>query len=199
MSDSSSNLDGGQLLSEFSQKDPRGGALLAKIISAINTLSDNLSSSPSGQSTPPAPPDAVNVTSAGEMVHVQITHNAPVKRGIQYFTEVSNSKSFTQPIVIDHGSSRTSHPFPLPTKDSKGNTHNWYFRSFAQYHGSAPSAPVVFGGASDPTAVNLSGTTQLDLLPSLGSGTASPTGFQGAQGLGVFASRPALAPKRAAK
>lgn len=184
------------MLTEFAQKDPRGGALLSRIIKAVNELSGNIAATPIGQLAPPDPPDAVNVASSGEMVHVQITHNAPVNRGVQYFTEVSNTPSFSRPIVIDHGASRTSHPFPLPTKDSLGNTQKWYFRSYAQYHGSPPSAPTVFGGASNPTPVTLTGATELDLLPSNGSGTASPTGAQGGQGLGTFLSRPALRVKR---
>jgi hypothetical protein len=196
MSSGNAQLDGGRFLADINQRDSKMGALFQRIITAINTLSSNVAASPVGQAAAPPPPDSISVKAAGEMVHVSITHNVPIQRGIQYFTEVSNSPSFSQPIVIDHGASRTSHPFPLPTQDDGGASHTWYFRSYAQYHGSPPSEKTVYGGASNPVAVTLSGSTRLTLLPSAGSGTASPTGFQGGQGLGTFTTRSAQGPKR---
>ena len=80
-------------------------------------------------------------------------------------------------------------PFPLPSKDASGNSISYYVRSYSQYPGSPPSTPIVHGGAANPTAVTLGGTTQLNLLPSTGSGTASGTGTQGAQGFGKNAIR----------
>jgi hypothetical protein len=189
-------LDGGRFLAEINQKDSKMGALFQRIITAVNTLADNVAASPVGQNEPPSAPDSVAVKASGEMVHVSITHNAPVKRGVQYFTEIDTNPGFTKPIVIHHGASRTSHPFHLPTRDDGGTQHTWYFRSFAQYHGSPPSEKTVYGGASNPIGVTLTGTTNMTLLPSTGSGTAAPTGTQGGQGLGVFTQRPALGPKR---
>jgi len=189
-------LDGGRFLAEINQKDSKMGALFQRIITAINTLATNTASSAVGQMAAPPPPDAVAVKVAGEMAHVSITHNGPVLRGVQYFTEISNNPQFSQPIVVHHGTSRTSHPFPLPTHDDNGATQNWYFRSYAQYHGSPPSEKTVFGGQENPVAVQMNGSTRMTLLPSTGSGTASPTGSQGGQGLGTFTTRPAQGPKR---
>jgi hypothetical protein len=191
-------LDGGRFLAEINQKDSKMGALFQRIITAINTLAQNLAASPVGQMQAPSAPDALQVKASGEMVHVSITHNGPVLRGVQYFTEVSNNPQFSQPIVIHHGASRTSHPFPLPAHDDNGATQTWYFRSYAQYHGSPPSEKTVYGGAENPVGVTLNPATptRMTLLPSTGSGTASPSGSQGGQGLGTFTTRPAQGPKR---
>lgn len=178
------NLDGGELLSEVEKVWPKLGVLLrTKFQVAVNSVAQAAGVAAVGQVNAPNSPQAVNVAVAGEMMHVSITDNAPLQRGIHYFTEVANNPSFTRPIVIDHGASRTSHPFPLPTLDSNGNAQSWYVRSYSQMPGSPPSAPVVFGGDS-PTAVKMAGSTQLTLLPSTGNGTASGNGQQGGSGLG---------------
>ena len=132
---------------------------------------------------------------AGEMAHVQIQDNAPIQKGIRYFTEVATDPSFTRPLVIDHGASRTRHPITLPTKDDSGSTVKYYFRSYSQYPGSDPSPPQVYGGAS-PTAVTMAGSTQMTLLPSMGSGTGAGNGSQGGHGLGKVLVRPEVGPKR---
>src|SRR5579884_3137412 len=140
------------------------GALFQRIITAINTLATNTASSAVGQMQAPSAPDALQVKASGEMVHVSITHNGPVLRGVQYFTEVSNDPQFSQPIVIHHGASRTSHPSPLPAHDDNGATQTWYFRSYAQYHGSPPSEKTVYGGAENPDiARNYGNTTFVSL------------------------------------
>ena len=178
------NLDGGELLSEVEQRWPKLGILLrTRFQTAVNTVAQAAGVAPVGQVSAPSSPQGVDVAVAGEMMHVSIADNAPLQRGIRYFTEVANNPSFTQPIVIDHGASRTSHPFPLPTMDSNGNTQSWYVRSYSQLPGSQPSVPVVFGGTS-PTAVQMAGSTKLTLLPSTGSGTASGNGQQAGSGLG---------------
>lgn len=149
-----------------------------------------------GQLSAPPPPDSVNVVASGGFAHVQITHNAQVNKGINYFTEVDTNPNFPQPHVIDHGTSRSSHPFPLPAFDANGNAQSWHFRSFSQYPGSLPSSPTTFGGSNGATPVSVGGTVNLTMLPSTGSGTASPQGGQGGHGFGVVATRPALGPKR---
>ncbi len=189
------DLDGGQLLAEVENQWPKLGILLRRFQKATNDTASAAGVAPVGQVAPPAAPQGVSVAVAGEMMHVAIADNQPLARNVRYFTEVANNPSFSQPIVIDHGASRTSHPFPLPTKDGSGNTHNWYVRSYSQYPGSAPSAPVVHGGTS-PTAVQMSGSTQLTLLPSTGSGTAAGNGQQGASGLGKTLLRGAVQPAK---
>lgn len=190
------DLDGGQLLAEVENTWPKLGILLrTKFQTAVNSVAQAAGVSPVGEVSAPSSPQAVSVAVAGEMMHVSITDNAPAQRGINYFTEVANNPSFSQPIVIDHGASRTSHPFPLPTMDSDGNTQSWHVRSYSQLPGSQPSKPVVFGGTS-PTPVAMAGATRLTLLPSTGSGTASGNGQSGGSGLGKVLLRPATGPKR---
>ena len=176
-------LSGGRALTRWIQKDATEGTLLQRIITAINTTADNNASSAVGRLAPPPPVNGVTVKVAGEFAHVQIAHAGAIQQGIRYFTEVATNQNFAQPLVIDHGTSRTSHPFPLPTKTDSGATQKYYFRSYCQYPGSDPSAPVAYGGAS-PIAVQMAGSTQMTLLPSTGSGTAANTGQQGSWGLG---------------
>ena len=174
---------GGRVLTRWIQEDAGKGTLIQRILNYINTVADNTASSAVGRLAPPPPVNGVTVKVSGEIAHVQIQHSGPIQQNIRYFTEVATNPSFSQPLVVDHGSSRTSHPFPLPTKTDGGATHKYYFRSYCQYPGSSPSAPVAYGGAS-PVAVQMGGATQLTLLPSTGSGTAANTGQQAAWGLG---------------
>lgn len=188
-----SRFGGGQFLSILNQENPMLGAIFQRVIDGINHVASSAAVSANGQLAAPPAPDSVSVKAAGEMVHVAITHNAPVVRGVRYFTEAATSPSFSQPIVIDHGASRTSHPFPLPSKNDSGHVQTWYFRSYAQYPGSPPSGKTVYGGASSPVGIQLGGYTSMTTLPSRGSGTASPSGEQGGQGMGTVPKRPLLA------
>jgi hypothetical protein len=190
------NLSGGSFLNEIYQNDSRLGTLLSRVIKAVNQTANTAGVAPVGQSTRLAPPDSVNVSAAGEMMHVSITDNSAADRTVHYFTQVSNNPQFAQPITIHHGPSRTSAPFTLPTKDGSGATHNWYVRSFRQRPGGPPSDPITYGGSASPTAVTMSGSTQFNLLPSTGSGTGDNTGTQGAQGFGKQPTRPPTGPKR---
>lgn len=188
MSTAKGILTGGRQLVRLIKQDANLGTLLQQIITGVNTLADNTASSAVGRLPAPPPVNGVTVKVAGELAHVQIAHSAAIQQGVRYFTEVATNQNFTQPLVIDHGTSRTSHPFPLPTKDDGGNTQSYYFRSYCQYPGSDPSRPVVYGGAS-PTAVTMGGSTQLTLLPSTGSGTSANTGQQAGWGLGKIQRR----------
>lgn len=184
MSTVSGQLDGGRFLSEVAQKNPRMGQLFQTILDGVNRLATNTASSATGDIPAPKSPDSVSVSTGGEYVHVSIAHSGQIQRNIRYFSEVSTTPSFNQPIVIDHGSSRTSHPFPLPTKTAAGEPQSYYLRSYAQYPGGPPSTPTVYGGLGNPTPITLSGDTHMDLLPSTGSGTASNNGQGGGSGLG---------------
>ena len=190
------DLNGGEFLADLLNKDVRHGMLLQKIIKAVNTLGQAAGVAPVGQLPAPTPPDGIQIAASGEMLHVSVTHNAPLNRGIHYFTEVSTNPAFSQPVVYHHGTSRTPPPFPLPTKDGSGNTVNYYARSYSQYPGSAPSSPVVHGGTGSPTPITMGGSTQLTLLPSSGSGTAPANGQSAGQGFGKQSTRPAVGPKR---
>ncbi len=193
---SNGSLSGGQALASWFQKDAVQAQLIQQIVTGLNNLGQNIGAAPMGQLPPPTAPSSVDVTAADGIAHVAITDNAPVNKGIQYFTEVDTSPAFPQPMVIAHGPSRTSAPFPLPANDSSGAAQSFYFRSYSQYPGGLPSAKTVYGGASAATAVSVGGSASLTLLPSKGSGTASPAGTQGGHGFGVVSSRPAQGPKR---
>lgn len=183
MSKAKGILTGGRVLSKWLSEDAQKGTLIQRIINGVNTLADNVASSAVGRLPPPSPVNGVTVKVAGELAHVQIAHSGPVQQGVRYFTEIATNSSFSQPLVIDHGTSRTSHPIALPTKDDSGNTQKYYFRSYNQLPGSDPTTPVAYGGAS-PIAVQMSGSTQMTLLSSTGSGTASNSGQQAGWGLG---------------
>lgn len=191
------NLDGGQLLAEVEKTWPKLGILLrTRVIPAINSTAQAAGVAPVGNIAAPNPPNGVSIKTQGEMVHVSIADNNQLQRGVHYFTEADTSPAFSQPIVIHHGPSRTAAPFTLPTKDDSGNTHTWYFRSYAQYPGGSPSAPVALGGNQNPSGVTLGGSTQLTLIPSTGSGTASGNGQSGGSGFGKVTVRTVPAPKR---
>ena len=183
------SLDGGRLLNEVALKDPRLGQLLQNVIDGVNRLGQNSGASPVGDVIAPKPPDTVSVKVSGEMMHISISHSGQLNRGVRYFSEISASPSFGQPIVVDHGTSRTSHPIPLPTNDDSSNPVTYYVRSYAQNPGGPPSAPTVVGGLGSPTGFAMGGATAMTLLPSTGSGTAPNTGQSAGQGLGKFQKR----------
>jgi hypothetical protein len=184
-------IDGGRELNEVELGNPILGRLVRRLMDGINMLATNTQSSATGETQAPKAPDAVSVKVSGEYMHIAIDHTGALNRNVQYFSEISpNDPAFSQPIVVDHGSSRTSHPFLLPTYLDGGSTKvSYYVRSYAQYFSSQPSAKTVSGGASAPVAYQMGGTTQMTLLPSRGSGTAANTGQQGGSGLGKVAQR----------
>jgi hypothetical protein len=199
-------LTGGRELSFISQKDSYAGTLFDRIITAVNTLAKNAGVASVGKVIPPAPVDSINLSGPtpvngvvtipnSEVLHWTIQHNASVSKNIHYFSEVDTSPSFTNPHVIHHGTSRTGF-LNLPTKDTSGNTHTFYLRSYTQYPGSDPSKPTVLGNLGGAIGIQMGGTSQTDILPSTGSGTASPTGQQGGHGFGVVLTRPAPGPRR---
>lgn len=142
----------------------------------------------------PAPPESISVTTAGELMQVVVNHAAPIQKGVRYLTHVATNPQFTNAIIVDHGASRTPPHINLPTKDSSGNTHNYYVAAIAQYPGSQPSAATYFGGVA-PVAVTMGGTTEMDIQDGTGSGTAS-NGGQALVGLGKSQVRLAATAKR---
>ena len=158
-----------------------------------------------GELEAPAPVDSTSVSGSydagsntttvnGEVLHFVHTHNAPVNRSIKYVTEIDNDPGFPNPHPIHETSSRSGFIF-LPTKDASGNTHSFYLRTTVQYPGSVPSRPTVFGGLKGPTKIVMTGSSQVDILPSQSGGTARPG--QGGKGLGPIPARPPVGgPKR---
>jgi len=181
-------LTGGRALTKWLQEDATKGSLLQKIINGVNTLATNTASSAVGRLAPPPPINGLNVTVGGEYAHITINHSGAIRQGVHYFVEVANNSSFIGAHPIHYGTSRTRDPIHLAPKDSSGAAQNWYARGFAQYPGSDPSEPVVYGGAS-PTPITTTGSTQLTWNQSTGSGTASNNGSQIGWGFGKQATR----------
>jgi len=191
-------LDLSQALRAIASETSDSPVLLAnalqKIVDGINNLGQQLAAEPVGHSQAPAPLAGVNVKTAGELVHVTLTHNVPVSKNIHYFLEYDTNPSFSNPHVEHLGTSR-GRVLNLPSLSDTGDTHDWYFRAYPQFPGSHPAKPVNFGGIV-PTAVNLDGTTELTLQNSTGSGTAAPDGQQGGYGFGKSNIRRPVGPKR---
>ena len=203
-------LDGSQELTAIQRKDFESGTLFQKIIDAVNSVSRNLGASAVGKLPPPPPIQSVNVkgsldpasntiTCASEILHWTINHTQAVDKGVHYFSEIDTDRNFNQPHVISHGASRTGIT-TLPTFMDDGATRQtYYLRSYAQMAGSDAHKPVVVGGLSGATRIQMTGSSGVTLLPSTGSGTASSNGTQGGHGLGTLLTRSAPAPKRSVK
>jgi hypothetical protein len=190
----SGEFNGGRYLSDLYTKDPLQANFLKSLINAVNTTAQNAAVSPTGSIEAPPPINSVQVAVGGEILHATATHVGTISKGTQYHWEVSaGDPAFTQPHVFDTGSSRTLIT-TLPTKDTSGNTVNYYLRAYPQYLGSQPATPTVHGGTNSPTAINMAGSTHLTLLPSTGSGTANTQGTQGGSGIGKIPVR--VAPVR---
>lgn len=187
MADSWAQLEGGRYLADLYQKDSIQAAFLQKVIDAVNKLGTTLGANPVGEVEPPPPVNHINIATSGEMMHVALIHNSAIKRGINYFLEVSpNDPNFTQPLVKPLGPSRASLPFTLPTNDASGQAIKYYVRAYSQYPGSKPSKVTTFGGANNPQSITMGGSTPMMLLQSTGSGTSTTDGQQGASGFGKF-------------
>ena len=198
-------LDGGQELSSISQRDFENGTLLNRIIEAINSVAKNLGAVAVGKLDPPPPIQSISVqgvqssntiTCPSEILHWTINHTQEIQKHVHYFSEISTEPNFLVPHVIDHGTSRTGF-LNLPTFLNDGATkQTYYLRSYSQYPGSDPHKPVVLGGLSGATKIQMTGTSATTLLSSTGSGTAAANGTQGGKGLGVVLTRSAPTTKR---
>jgi len=187
----------------FLRQIPEFGQYLAealrRIQEGVNNLGQNVAVDPAG--TIPAPPTIQQLTvksNGNGLVHAVINDSNPIQKNLHYFVEYDTDPSFPQPHVVHLGASRSMPPINLPAKDDNGNAQKFYFRAYSQYPGSHPGAAVQHGGAT-ATAVDPGGTQQMTLLSSTGSGTAQPTGQQGASGFGKVLFRPEQGPKRALK
>jgi hypothetical protein len=197
-------LEGGQELTKIQQQDFNNGTLLQRIIDAVNSVAKNVGAAAVGKLPPPPPINSIQVsgtqsgniiTCPSEHLHLTLTHNGEVSKGVQYIHEISTEQNFLAPHIVDGGCSRSLFVH-LPALDNNGKVQTYYHRAYAQYHGSDPAKPTVLGGLAGATQIQMTGTSKMSLLSSTGSGTASHTGMQGAKGLGVELTRPAPGPKR---
>jgi hypothetical protein len=180
-------MQGNYLLSEIENQGgtwTKLGQLLRRYITpTLDQVAMAAGVSSTGEKPPPNPPQSVNVTTSGELMQIVVNHTAPIVRGARYFTNISTNPAGTNGIIHDHGASRAPAHIPLPTKTAAGVNHQYYVSSYVQYPGGPPSSPVHFGGGPTPTPVTMGGTTQMDIQPGTGSGTAT-NGGQAFQGLG---------------
>jgi|ERR1700722_4571572 len=179
-------IDGGQFLDEMRSKDPRLSLLLQRIIDGVNQTANSLGTDSSGHIAPPAPPSAINVAAGSDHVHVTVSDHTQRSRALNYFVEyTAGDPNFLQPHVVQLGASRGT-ILALPAKDGTGATQSYYFRSYSMYPGSQTASPkIVHGGTYTPMPVTLTGSSQLTLLPSTGSGTAPSNGQRGGKGFGT--------------
>jgi hypothetical protein len=161
---------------------------------SIQKTAKNAAVSTTSQVQAPAPPESVNVTTAGEMIQVQVNHTAPVQKGVHYIYHLATNPQFTNAQIEAKPATRAPLHFVAPSKNSSGTAHDFYVAVQVQYPGGPPSAPTYYGGSA-PAKFNLSGTTQMDILPGTGSGTAA-NGGQALVGLGKSQVRLAQGAKR---
>lgn len=186
-------LTGGKELALLNRQNPSMGSLLAKLIDAHNHVASQAGVDPVGQAMAPPPPNSVNVTVTGEQVHIRATDNNPTNRARNYFTEIHTDPNFTSPkMVIQHGATRDAQVV-LPTLNASGVMQDYYARTYSQTPGSPPSPFVPY---PVPITMDPAGTTQGDLPPSAGSGTAPASGTVSAQGFGSYPTRKATGVKR---
>ena len=206
MQGKNAQLEYGQEMSILSQKDFNNGSILKRIIDAVNSLAKNVGVSSVGKLPPPPPINSIQVqgsldstknviTAPSEILHWTMTHNSEVSKNIHYFTEIDTNPNFSQPHVISHGTSRTG-ILSLPAMNNDNVQQTYYMRSYPQMPGSDAQKPTVVGGLANATQIQMTGTSKTTLLPSTGSGTASPAGTQGGKGFGDVLTRPAPTTKR---
>jgi hypothetical protein len=149
---------------------PEHGQWLYEALQAIQqqatTHEQQTNSNPKGAPQPPPPVDGVKVTGRDGYLHVAITDNGQIFRGIRYYCEHADNPHFTDAQIVPmHDSRNVSIPV--------GNQAR-YVRVFSAYSESASSAPVYHGGAAAPKAVNGGGSGPGPaFLPSQGSGTGA--------------------------
>lgn len=177
------SIGGNDLLAQIEKDMPKLGIYLRNyVLPAIQTTASNAAVDPTSEIAAPAAPEGVNVTTAGEMMQVVVDHTAPIQKGAHYIYSVATNPQMTNAQIEAKPATRAPLHFTLPTKNAGGDMHNYFVAVQVQYPGSPPSAPTFFGGVT-PKPVNMSGTTQMDIQPGTGSGTAT-NGGQALVGLG---------------
>lgn len=176
---------------------PRLAVALTNIQDAINATANAAGVDSTQHLSTPDPPQSIQVSAGSDHAHVTLTDASQRNRARNYFVEYSaNDPSFGQPHVEHLGASR-GRVLALPAKDGNGATIKYYFRGYSHSLGAESASAIVTHGGTTPTPVQLSGSSQLALLPSTGSGTATTLGKQGGTGFGTaqYSDLPPNAPK----
>lgn len=166
--------------------DSRLAVALENIQDAINQTAKLAGVDATGHTVAPDPPNSISVKANKEAVHVTIQDNTTRGRTRHYFVEHADNPGFANAHTYHLGVGREQ-VLNLPTFLDDGTTKpNYYFRTYTMEPGSkTASAKINFGGALNPTAVTLTGTTALTLLPAAGSGTTPSNGQKSGQGFGT--------------
>lgn len=171
------------------QRDPRLYEALSDLIQQHQAVAQQVNGNPTGNPHPPAPIDGVTVTGQNGHFHIQIQHRADIYRGIQYYAEFADNPGFSNPHTIHMGDSREHTQF-------LGNG-TYYWRAFASYASSPPSAPAYHGGAGAPQPVSGGGVVGGPaLLDPQGSGTGNAGEGLSGPGPVAFRSSTGVPPKR---
>lgn len=190
-------IDSSHFLKKIKNQNPVLGNFLESYMEAVDVALGHMGIDIKGKVQPPAPIASLNVAAGSDHVHVTINDPSAVSKNVQYLVEYSiGDPSFSQPHVEDLGSSR-GRVIALPAKTALGVVQQYYFRAYSQYAGSDPQTKKAYWGSQGaPTAVSLTGSSTLNLLPSQGSGTGRADGTQGGAGLGLVVQRQPVTTKR---
>ena len=166
-------MSGIRNLDQIRNTDPRLYEALSDIIGRQNNIEQQMNANGVGNPQPPPTVNGVQVTGSNGFLHVAITDQGGLYRGIRYFTEHADNPAFTNPQVVPMGDSRN---VTIPV----GNQTR-YVRVYSSYISSHPSDPVYHGSSVAPTPVNGGGSNSgPQFLPSQGSGTGDAgVGLQG--------------------
>ncbi len=153
-------------LKDIQSRDPYTYEALRALQSYVNNLAHLLNLDGAAQNTPPPNIGSLSVVAADGIFDVAITDKQGPRRPIFYFAEYSASPNFTNPIVVDMGTTRN-------LRLQLGN-QTLYWRAYSQYLGSPISAKVTFG--TPPIALTGGGVNGPAPQPSQGSGGGSGVG-----------------------
>lgn len=184
-------IGGDDLLAEIENSYPRLGVFFRHyVIPAIQKTAENAAVDTQTQIPAPAPPESVQVQvgpTGSEMMQVTVNHQSPITKGAHYIYSVATNPQFIGAQVEVKPATRAPLHFVLPTNQVQipGQpivAHQYHIAVQVQYPGSPPSAPTYYGGSS-PIPVTMNGSTQMNILPGTGTGTAT-NGGQTLVGLG---------------
>ncbi len=176
-------------LQHIRNKDPKLYEALRDIIQQHTTLAQQVNGNGLGNPNPPPSVSSVNVSGRDGFMHVAISDQNPIYRGVRYFAEHADNPHFTNPQIVPMGDSRNVN-IPI------GNQTR-YVRVYSSYISSPPSSAVYHGSQTQPLPVQGGGPGPgPDFLPSEGSGTGVPS--QGLTGPGItpFRSTDGIPPTR---
>jgi hypothetical protein len=149
--------------------DPQMGSRLYEALQDLITHDRNLASqtnaNPQGPSQPPPAVNGVQVSAQNGFMHVAITDNNEVYRGIRYYAVHSLSNQFSNPQIVPMGDSRN-----VTIAIGNQTRHVGVYSSYLN----SPPSPMVIHGGSTPIPVSGGGSDAGPLfLDGQGSGTGS--------------------------